>query len=40
MGQEMCVCVCVCVCVHMGDIDIVGEGRKFKFLVFAVEIMK
>ena len=33
---DVCVCVCVCVCVHMGHIDIVGEGRKFKFLVFAV----
>ena len=36
----VCVCVCLCLCIHMGDIDTVGEGRKFKFLVFAVKIMK
>ena len=38
--MSVCVCVCVCVCVYIGHIDTVKEGSKFKFLVFAIKIMK
>ena len=40
MERWVCVCVCVCVCVYIGHIDTVKEGSKFKFLVFAIKIMK